>query len=627
MILGKLFGYAGKLLFIDLTSRNIEERELTEEMARTFLGGYGIGAKVLYDMMPAGCDPFSEDSVIGFLAGPCTATGATMSGRYTIVCKSPVTQRWNDSNSGGYFGPELKKAGYDGVFIKGVSAEPVYVWIQDGKAEIRDARPLWGKAIKETEAALRRELNEPRMQSAAIGLAGENLSHMAAVMNDGHRAAGRGGSGAVMGSKRLKAVVVRGSGRMEVASPEEFKELNRHYARRISDPPDTRKGNALRQFGLYGTSRLNGANILNGESPVRNWGGVGIRDIGEEAAEKLSGLYFDEFYNVERYGCASCSLRCGAHYDVKEGKYFTGSTDRPEYETLAAFGQNCLVTDMDVILKVNEMCNEAGLDTISAGSTIAWAMECCEHGILSREDLDGIDLKWGNGEALIQLLEKMIRGEGVGRILMNGQKYAIEALGRGEEYDTTAQGIEPGMHDSRRSKGYNRIYQFDPTPGRHMKGGAAWSELDIPQRPKKDVEMMTKVEILNCAGFCSFSNSGFDEDTINRFLSCTTGWDFDLAEQLKTGQRIFFMRHLFNLREGTDRKELTLAPRLNGPLDEGPLAGVVIPTEKMGDDFFDELGWDRETLIPPKSFLEEISGFEFAYDFLYGDGAGLTSRG
>lgn len=617
--MGKLHGYAGKLLFIDLTTAEIEEQELTEDMAKTFLGGYGIGAKILYDMMPGGCDPFSKESVIGFLAGPCTGTGATMSGRYTIVCKSPVTMRWNDSNSGGYFGPELKKAGYDAVFIHGISADPVYVWINDGKVEIRDARHLWGRSIKEMEAALREELKEPRMQSAAIGKAGENLSHMAAVINDEHRAAGRGGSGAIMGSKNLKAVVVRGTGRLEVARPEEFKKHNQKYASQISNPPDSKQGNALRQFGLFGTSRLNGANILNGESPVRNWGGVGITDIGEDAAGTFNGLYFDQFYNVKRYGCASCSLRCGAHYDVKEGKYFTGRTDRPEYETLASFGQNCLVTDIDVILKVNEMCNEAGIDTISAGSTIAWAMECYEHGILSKEDLDGLELTWGNGQALIQLLDWMIHGQGIGKILMNGQKYAIAALGRGEEYDTTAQGIEPGMHDSRRSKGYNRIYQFDPTPGRHMKGGAAWTELDVPERPRKDVEMMTKVEVLNCAGFCSFSNSGFDPDTVNRFISYTTGWNFNVEEQLKTGKRIFFMRHLFNLREGTDRKELTLSPRLNGPLEEGPLAGVVIPTDKMGDDFFDELGWDQDTLIPPKSFLEEIGGFDFAYDFLYGD--------
>lgn len=615
--MGKLFGYAGKMLFIDLGSRHVEERKLTEELARTFLGGYGLGAKVLYEMMPPGLDPFHGDSVIGFLAGPCTGTGATMSGRYTVVCKSPVTQRWNDSNSGGYFGPELKKAGYDAVFIHGVAEMPVYIWIHDGKVEIRDAAQLWGKSIKETEARLRAELGEPRMQSAAIGRAGENRSYMATIMNDEHRACGRGGSGAVMGSKNLKAVVVRGAAKLAIANPEDFNQLNQQYARFLSDPPETKRGNALRQFGQYGTSRLNGANILNGESPVKNWGGSGIQDIGMEAAEKLSGVYFDKFYNVKRYGCSACSLRCGAHYEVEEGAYFTGPTDRPEYETIASFGQNCLVTDMDVILKVNEMSNEGGIDTISAGSTIAWAMECYEHGLLTKEDLDGLDLSWGNGEALIDLLDLMIQGKGIGRILMNGQKYAISYLGRGQQFETTAQGIEPGMHDSRRSKGYNRIYQFDPTPGRHMKGGDAWSPLDEPDRPRKDVEMMTKVEVLNCAGFCSFSSSGFDKDTVNRFISATTGWDFDFEEQLKTGKRIFFMRHLFNLREGTDRKELTLSPRLNGPLDEGPLTGVVIPTESMGDDFYSELGWDLDTLIPPKSFLDEIGGFEFAYDFLY----------
>lgn len=617
--LNKLYGYTGKLLFVDLTTKVIEVKDLSEEMARNFLGGYGIGAKVLYDMMPKGCDPFAKESVIGFLAGPVTGTGAVMSGRWTAVHKSPVTMGWNDSNCGGYFGPELKKAGFDGVFINGISEEPVYVWIKDGIAEIRDAKKLWGKTIKETEAALREELGEPRMQSAAIGQAGENLSYMATIMNDRHRAAGRAGAGSVMGSKKLKAVVVKGSKIPEVAMPEEFKALNKVSTDYIVNPPKTKKGNSLRLFSKYGTTRVNTPNLLSGEAPIKNWSGVGILEYTEEEAEKLGGPYFDKFYNVKRYGCSSCAIRCGAEYFVKEGKYYTGNTDRPEYETLASFGENCLNKDIDVIIRCNEMCNEAGIDTIAAGSTIAWAMEAYENGVLSKAELDGIDLTWGNGPATIQLLEKMIKGEGVGAFLMNGQRYAINKLGRGGEFETTAQGVEPGMHDSRRSKGYNRIYQFDPTPGRHMKGGDAWSELDELDRPQKDVEMMTETEILNCAGFCAFGTMGFEDDTINKFISYATGMDFDLEEQIRTGKRIFFMRHLFNLREGMTRQDQTISPRLNGPLAEGPLAGVVIPSDKMGDDFYEALGWDKETLKPSKEWLEDLGGFEFAYDFLYGD--------
>lgn len=617
--MNKLYGYAGKLLFVNLTTRVIEERDLSEEMARNFLGGYGIGAKILYDMMPKGCHPFAEESVIGFTVGPVTGTGAVMSGRWTAVHKSPVTMGWNDSNCGGYFGPELKRAGFDGVFINGISETPVYVWIKDGKAEIRGAGKLWGKTIKETEAALREELGEPRMQSAAIGKAGENLSYMAAIMNDRHRAAGRAGAGSVMGSKKLKAVVVKGSMTPEVAMPEEWKALNKITTDYIINPPESKKGKSLRLFSQYGTSKVNTPNLLSGEAPVKNWGGAGIVEYTEEEAEKLGGIHFDKFYNVKRYGCSSCAIRCGAEYDVKEGKYFTGKTDRPEYETLAAFGENCLNKDIDVIIRCNEMCNEAGIDTIATGSTIAWAMEAYEHGVLSQDDLDGIDLTWGNGPAMIELLVKIIQGEGVGKLLMNGQRFAIRQLGRGEEFETTAQGVEPGMHDSRRSKGYNRIYQFDPSPGRHMKGGDAWSALDAPNRPEKDVEMMTETEILNCAGFCAFGEMGFEKDTINQFITYTTGVDFDRTEQIRTGKRIFFMRHLFNLREGITRKNMTISPRLNGPLNQGPLAGVVIPSEKMGDEFYEALGWGKDTLKPTREWLEELGGFEFAYDFLFGE--------
>ncbi len=370
--MGKLYGYAGKLLFINLTTRKIEEKDLSETLARDFFGGYGIGARILYDMMPKGCHPFAEESVIGFLAGPVTGTGAVMSGRWTAVHKSPVTMGWNDSNCGGYFGPELKRAGFDGVFINGISETPVYVWIKDGTAEIRDAGPIWGKTIKQTEAWLRDELQEPRMQSAAIGQAGENLSYMATIMNDRHRAAGRAGAGSVMGSKKLKAVAVKGSKSIETAQPEEFKALNKKETESLLNPPSTRRGESLRLFSQLGTTRVNTPNLLSGEAPTRNWGGAGIVEYTEEEAAKLGGQYFDKFYNVKRYGCSSCAIRCGAEYVVKEGKYFTGNTDRPEYETLAAFGENCLNKDIDVILRCNEMCNEAGIDTIATGSTIAW---------------------------------------------------------------------------------------------------------------------------------------------------------------------------------------------------------------------------------------------------------------
>ncbi|MBI4765279.1 MAG: hypothetical protein HY787_11815 [Deltaproteobacteria bacterium] len=279
-------GYTGKMLFVDLTQGKIEEKELTEEMAKRFIGGYGIGARILYDLMKPGVDPLGPDNVIGFVTGPLNGTGAFLGARYTVVCKSPVTGGWNDANSGGFFAPELKKAGYDAVFISGASDKPVYLWIKDGKAEIRDAFKLWGKDAVETHEALVTEIGDRMLRAALIGPSGEKLSLMACVMNDYHRAAGRGGLGAVMGSKKLKAVVVRGTGQVPIADPEKLKEINQSLQSAMKEGP---MATIAQAFAQLGTGMGTGANALSGDTPVKNWGGVGIVDFGEEKAHKLDG--------------------------------------------------------------------------------------------------------------------------------------------------------------------------------------------------------------------------------------------------------------------------------------------------------------------------------------------------
>lgn len=615
-----LYGYAGKLLFIDLSTGEIKKDVLDKSLATDFLGGYGIGAKILFDNMKPGTAPFSEESILGFTTGPATATGTVMGGRFNVVSKSPVTGMWNDSNSGGYFGPELKKAGYDAVFIKGKSDKPVYIWIYEGEVEIRDASSLWGKSVKETEALLKEITGEPKLQAASIGVAGENLSYTATIMTDSHRAAGRAGSGSVMGWKNLKAIACKGTKRIEVADPLNFKDLNIKITKILADPPPEMKASGrIKNFSKWGTSQGNKSNAISGDTPVKNWGGAGLIDYGVENIENIDLPNFDQDYNTGRYGCSNCAIRCGAHYDVKEGKYFTGKTDRPEYETWAAFGPNCLNGNRDSIIACNEMCNEAGMDTIAAGSTIAWVMECFENKILSEDELDGLTVKWGDPDIIVTLLNKMINAEGVGKKLMNGQKFAMEAFGKGFEFDATAGGVEPGMHDGRFALGYNRIYQFDPTPGRHMKGGAAYMPLDLKNRPAIDAEEMTAREILNCAGFCAFGRFGFEKNTINDFLTYITGTKYDEDMQDKVGKRIFFLRHLFNYREGMRRRDMKIAPRLNGPLSEGPNKGVVIDSEKLGDDFFNEIGIDPDSLIPRREVLDKIGGLEFLYEILYGE--------
>ncbi|NLW70880.1 MAG: aldehyde ferredoxin oxidoreductase family protein [Eubacteriaceae bacterium] len=616
-----LYGYAGKFLYVDLTVGNIREEELTREFAENYIGGYGFGARVLYDMIEKGADPLGPGNVAGFTTGPFNAAGVPMGGRYTFVCKSPVTGGWNDANSGGFFGDELKKAGYDALFVSGASETPVYIWINDGKVEIRDASAMWGLDCKQTIEAMCEDTGEKRLRAAVIGPAGENLSLFAAVINDGHRAAGRGGGGAVMGSKKLKGVAVRGTGKITVAEPEKLRELRLTANRSLANPAeDNPMAGFINGFKAYGTTMFTGPSALSGDSPVRNWGGSGLDDFGEEAANALNGPSFDSNYNVKKFGCASCPLACGAKYQVDKGKWPVGETDRPEYETLAAFGSNCLNKDIEAIIKCNDLCNTAGMDTITAGSVVAWVMECYEHGLLKAEDLDGIEAKWGDGEAMVALTEKMAKYEGCGKILALGQAGAAKAFGVGEEFLTVAGGIEPGMHDGRlpSAPGYNRIYKFDPTPGRHVKGGDQNTPADSPERGKNDAMATAGGEIMNCVGVCQFSGFAFAPGWQSQFMRYVTGFTFTDEEAYTAGIRIHLMRRAFNIREGISRRDMKISARLEGkpPLEKGPNSGVTTETDRAGDAFFKAIGCDPETGNPTRETAVALGGLDYILDIL-----------
>lgn len=616
-----LGGYVGKMLFVNLTDGTFEEKELTDEMAAKYIGGYGIGAKVLYDMMPPGADPLGPENMLGFITGPANGTKAFFGGRYTLVCKSPVTGGWNDANSGGFFGPELKKAGYDAVFFTGASEKPVYLWINDGTAELRDASHLWGKSTKETWEELKSETNEPKVRVVAIGPAGERVSLLSCPINDGHRAPGRGGGGAVMGSKKLKAIAVRGTGEVKVANPEKVLELNKKITVAMKDSP------AAAGFGAYGTGVGTGASALSGDSPVKNWGGVGVVDFGDESATKVAAGTFDHKYKTKKYACANCPLGCGAEYEVKGGRWPLPQTERPEYETAAAFGSTCLCEDIEAIMKCNEICNSYGFDTISAGMTIAWAMECYNEGVLSKEELDGIELTWGNGEAMVALMEKMAEGTGVGAILANGSQYAAKKFGKGEEYLQTASGIELPMHDPRFAPGLARIYQFDPTPGRHVKGGLGTAQMmGIPLGDKYDyrgtgyldAKLASGTEINNCGGFCMFIALSGVQGLEKEYIEAITGRSFKGQDADEAGLRILTLRHSFNVREGFRPSDMTIPSRSIGkpPLTAGPLANVTVDNEMLADNFFAFVGWDRETGMPTQNALEKL-GLDFVAKDLY----------
>lgn len=616
-------GYAGKLLFVDLSKHTIREEPLDEEMARNFIGGYGIGARVLYNMMKPGVDPLGPDNVLGFLAGPLTGTGAFFSGRWTSVCKSPVTGGFNDANSGGFFGPELKKAGYDGVFVSGAADKPVYLWINDGKVEIRDASKLWGLDAKETQAALEKDTAEPKLRAAVIGPAGEHLSLIAAIMNDGHRAAARGGPGAVMGSKKLKAVAVRGTGTVAVHDPARLREINRSLTAAIKSGGMMGLAAAFQEMG---TGSFNGGSALSGDSPVKNWGGVGIIDYGEEAAMAISGFTLDAKHKVKKYACANCPLGCGAEYQNNEGKWPLPETDRPEYETAAAFGCLILNKDTDALLKCNDICNRAGLDTISAGMTIAWAIECYENGVLTRDDTCGLEMTWGNADAIVAATQAMADGTGLGAVLQLGSKGAADKLGKGHQYLQVARGIELPMHDPRLAPGYARTYQFDPTPARHVKGGIALVQMAMgPEKYfPEDTGFFENVlvsgqELQNALGLCMFALFTGVQTMNYTMYEAVTGWPFKAIDQLRAGMRILNMRHAFNLREGIKPADCNIPARAIGasPLEEGPLAGAQVNAKRLGENFYNWIGWDLDTGKPSRRMLELFGGMDDVARDLY----------
>lgn len=615
-------GYAGKLLFVDLSRKKIWEETLSEDLAQNFIGGYGIGAKILFDRMPAGADPLGPDNILGIITGPTSATRSFFGGRYTVVHKSPLTGGWNDANSGGYFGPELKKAGYDGLFISGVSEDPVSLFIHNEKVEIRDARHLWGMDTTEVWEALKKETGEENLRVLAIGPSGERVSLISCPINDGHRAPGRGGTGAVMGSKKLKAIALRGTRTIDVADNEAITRLNKEILAKMDHHPTTQS------LGVYGTGAGTTASALSGDSPVKNWGGVGLLDYGEEKAQKVGAQAMDR-YKVKKYACSLCPLGCGAIYDVRDGRWPVGVSDRPEYETVSAFGSTLLCDEVDAIIKANSLCNRYGLDTISTGMTIAWAMECYEAGILSAEDLDGIQLNWGKGEAIVALTQKIADGEGCGKVLANGSAYAAKVWGKGAQYLQTASGIELPMHDPRFAPGLARTYQYDPTPGRHVKGGLGTPQMGGREPLDKyvytgtgtwDVHLSSARELTNALSLCIFGSSFMPPQTQYAYLEALTGWSFDEEAAFKTGLRIFTMRHAFNLREGLKPADFTLSARTVGkpPLSAGPLEGVTIDTRQLALNFFEAMGWDFETGRPSREALEEIGHLEELIHMLYG---------
>ena len=616
-----MYGHIGKVLLVDLGNQTYEIQDLDPEWAKDFLGGAALGARFLYELMPKNTPVFAPESVLGFVAGPVNGTKAFMSGRYAVVSKSPVTGGFNDASSGGHFGPFLKKSGYDAVFVKGISEKPVYIFIDDGKVGFHNATELWGKTTLETEAALRAEIGDDNICAALIGPAGERLSNMAAVMNDGHRAAGRGGSGAVMGSKKLKAVVCRGSTAVSVKDSEEIANIKRTW-------PEYYKGPAsamIYPWSTHGTASNYEASIPMSDAGIKNWGGV-PSDMDEETQVlPMTGAAMDKKYFVKKYACDTCQIGCGAIYHIKDEKN-DFETARPEYETLSGFGSMLLNGDVVGVNICNFLCNEYGYDTISLGGTLAWLMECYENGLFTLEELDGIDLKWGNSEAIVEMTKHICENKGIGAILGGASVKAAEQLGRGAEYLCVASGIELPHHCARNNPAMARTFQYDPTPGRHVKGGRGAGFGFGPPEVKyiyedtgePDKAGVINAEFDNSSGFCHFSFL-MDTKTKYQYFDAIYGYKHTDEELANFGLRAFTIRCAFNLREGMRRKDYTISDRNIGkpPLTSGPLSGITIDNKKLGDNFFAAMGWDVDTGVPTKEFLEKVGGLDAVIRDLY----------
>jgi aldehyde:ferredoxin oxidoreductase len=611
----------GKILNVDLTKGKIEEESLDEKLCREYIGGYGIAARLLYDRIPVGADPLGPDNILGLLTGPLTGTPAVIGSRFVAVGKSPNTLGWGDANCGGFFGPYLKFAGYDGVLFSGISPKPVYLYIEDGKAELKDAGDLWGLGVTPLEDLLK-ERHGKDAEIASIGPSGENLALTACIMNDKERAAGRSGLGAVMGSKKLKAVVAKGSMEVPLADEAAMKSLRREILGQKCGFYDT--------LHDEGTAGITEDSALSGDSPVKNWGGVGVVDFPEEMAHKITGETIVKQEGYKPYGCWRCPIACGGKMVQKGGKYPLELNDgvghKPEYETLCMFGTNLLNDDLESIIKVNEICNNMGLDTISVGATIGYVIECYENGLLTKEQTDGLEMTWGNAETIVAMTEKIAKREGVGALLADGVKVAWEKLGRiGTEYAIHVDGEELPAHDPKLTPGLATTYLACATPGRHTQGGELCPppEYDLPEdqyvytgTAKQHWELVSFMEVVNAAGLCMFGYLSYPIETLPQQLATATGWDFDMDDVREVGERIFTMRHAFNLREGINPRERNIPKRMIGdpPFEEGPIKGVKVDHETLTTEFLEYLGWDVETTVPSGDSLDKLD-----MKFLAGD--------
>jgi len=623
-------GFLGKILHIDLTHRKHYVETLPEKVYQEWYGGYGLGVKLLYEAIPRGTDPLHPENILGFMTGLLTGTPAPFSGSFHVIGKSPITGGWGDSRCGGYFGPEIKYAGFDGILIHGRADKPVYISIMDDTIEFRSAEHLWGLKVKETEAQILGDVNDKKTKVVSIGPSGEKLSLISGIVTDGGRIAARSGLGAVMGSKNLKAIAVRGTKHLEINNIDDLRELTKQFIKVAKKNP------AWDFLSKYGTSGGTASSIEVGDTPVKNWGGApedfpNAKKISDEAVRKIQ---------KKKYACFGCPVGCGGIVEIQNNERIV--SHKPEYETLAAFGSNCLNDDLHSIVRLNEICNEYGLDTISAGSTLAFSLELFERGIITKEDLHGLNLRWDNNEAKEELLLLMAKREGFGEILANGSKFAANKIGKGsEKYAMHVGGQDLPMHDPRAGPGLGVTYVSDATPARHTQGTEGYAEIwDTPLfipgigsfkiSDKYSPHGKAKIHWLianfsyafHAIGVCNFWNWAGEIEGVPSpmdFVRTITDWEVTSDTFLQTGNRIGTLRWAFNLREGLRPFDFKLPDRILGkpPMSYGPHKGRVLDIETRQKEYFELDKWDLKSGRPSRQKLFEL-GLEFVIKDLYG---------
>lgn len=598
-------GFHGQILRVDLSQQSISVQSLDDDLARDYVGGRGLGSVILWRELPRQIDALSPENKLILATGPLNGTGASLSSRYEIVTKSPLTNTILSANSGGRFPIALKSTGFDAIVIEGAAQNPCYLWIDDQKVELRDASPLWGMNTHQTTERLLEETS-PQAAVACIGPAGERGVLFASVMNEKDRAAGRGGAGCVMGAKKLKAVVVQGSQKTPVADPERFQQARKNALTILSEAPITK--NALKE---YGTAVL--INLINeyGALPTRNSQEGYFPD-----ADSVSGETLKELLYERSVACATCSVACGRA---------TRTTNRrgegPEYETIWALGPMCGVKDLEVIAEANYNCNELGFDTMSAGSTIACAMELSESGFLDqgtqdmiREDLGG-DLRFGNGEMVLKCTELIGRNEGFGRYLAQGSLRLASRFDHAE-LSMSVKGLEHAAYDPRGFKGMGLAYATSNRGGCHLRAyligpEALAAPYAVDRFASEGKAALVKLyqdlsAIIDSLGLCIFTIFALNTAHYASLLSTVAGEPIEASELLRMGERIWNLERLFNLREGFTKNDDRLPPRFSQEtLPRGHSKNQVVDLEPLLEEYYRLRGWDEEG-VPTKEKLQEL---------------------